>query len=66
MPKARKSEVAMARPHIEIADHRHRRPLSTRRERPCSCAAEQCDELASFQLTKLHALVACQANSITD
>jgi hypothetical protein len=38
----------MARPHIEIADHRHRRPLSTRRERPCSCAAEQGDELTPF------------------
>src|SRR5262249_25639506 len=30
-------------------DHRHRRLLRSRRERPRRCAAEKCDEIASFQ-----------------
>src|SRR5262249_32953416 len=37
------------RPRIEKADHRHRRLLRPRRERPSGCGAtKQRDELASF------------------
>jgi hypothetical protein len=35
---------------VEEPDHRHRRLLRTRRERPRRCAAEQRDELASSDL----------------
>jgi hypothetical protein len=34
--------------NVEIPNHRHRRRLRLRRERPCRCAAEECDELAPF------------------
>jgi hypothetical protein len=36
------------------------RPLRARRERPCRRAAEQRDELASFQLIELHSVPASQ------
>jgi hypothetical protein len=40
---------------IEEPDHRHRRLLPARRERPSGrCSAEQRDELATFQLIELH------------
>src|SRR5262249_16559312 len=39
---------------IEITDHRHRRLLRTRRERPRRSTAEERNELASSQLTELH------------
>jgi len=38
----------------EQSDHRKRTLLRARRERPRSCAAEQCDELAAFQMIELH------------
>jgi hypothetical protein len=45
------------RPAVEKADHRHRRLLRARRERPrCRNAAEQSDELAPLQLTELHSV----------
>ena len=34
-------------PRVEKSDHRHRRLLRARRERPCGATAEQCDEVAS-------------------
>src|SRR5262249_10491485 len=40
--------IRTGRSAVEIADHRHRRLLRARRERPCSRAAEQRDELAAF------------------
>jgi hypothetical protein len=30
---------------VDIPDHRHRRLLPTRRERPCGYSAEKCDEV---------------------
>jgi hypothetical protein len=42
---------------VDEADHRHRRLLRARVSRPrCRCAAEQCDEVAPFQLIELHPL----------
>jgi hypothetical protein len=46
----------VARLAVEEPDHRHRRLLRPRRERPRHRAAEQRDELAPFQLRELHAL----------
>src|SRR4029450_11528100 len=44
-------------PSAEISDHRHRRLLRARRERPRHrCAAEQRDELAPFQLIEEHSV----------
>src|SRR5262249_61197553 len=40
--------LSAARPPAEPADHRHRRLLRARRERPRRRAAEQCDELAAL------------------
>jgi hypothetical protein len=37
-------------PGVEESDHRHRRLLRARRERPRRCAAEQRYEFAPFQL----------------
>jgi hypothetical protein len=46
----------------EESDHRHRRLLRACRERPRSSrAAEQADELATFQLIELHSVPASQA-----
>jgi len=44
------------------SDHRHRRLLRARRERPCSgrCAAQQRDEIAPSQLIGLHSVPASQ------
>jgi hypothetical protein len=40
---------------MEKSDHRHRRLLRTRRQRPrCRRAAEQRDELAAFPLMEMH------------
>src|SRR5262245_34740381 len=42
----------------EKPDHRHRRLLRMRRDRPRDCrAAEQCDELAAFPLTEMHPIL---------
>jgi len=42
-------------------DHRHRRLLRPRRDWPSGChAAEQCDELAAFQLIELHSVPTSQ------
>ena len=47
--------VIGSRGGIEETDHRYRRSLRARRERPRGCrAAEQRDELAPFYLTELH------------
>jgi hypothetical protein len=46
----------VSRLHTDKADAQHLRLLGARRERPRGRAAEQRDELAPFQLTKLHAL----------
>src|SRR5262249_44243300 len=47
----------IGRSGVQIPDHWHRRLLRPRRERPADGrAAEQRDELAALQLTKLHAL----------
>src|SRR5262249_15595861 len=35
-------------PRVKKRDHRHRRLLRARRQRPCSCAAEKHDELAAL------------------
>jgi hypothetical protein len=48
-----------ARSGTKKSDHRHRRLLRPRRERQRRRAAEQRDELASFQLIELHR-VTCQ------
>src|SRR5262249_4943242 len=39
---------------MQESDHRHRGLLRARRERPCSRATEQRDELAPFHLTEMH------------
>jgi hypothetical protein len=36
----------------EESDHRHRRLLRARRERPCYCAAEDADEIAAFHVRR--------------
>jgi hypothetical protein len=46
--RAHKVREQVRRSTIEKPDHRHRRLLRTRRERPCRRAAEQRDELAPF------------------
>jgi hypothetical protein len=43
---------------LKESDHRHRRLLRARRERPRPRAAKQRDYLASFQPIKLHTLPA--------
>jgi hypothetical protein len=48
--------VSVWRRDVEKPNHRHRRLLRARHERPCRRTAEQPDELASFQLTQLHVL----------
>jgi hypothetical protein len=46
---------------VEKSDHRHRRLLRTRRERPSSrCASEQRDDLAPSQLIEEHSVPANQ------
>jgi hypothetical protein len=46
---------------VEKADHPYRSLFRARREWPCGgCAAEQRDELATFQLIDLHSLPASQ------
>jgi hypothetical protein len=37
------------RPAVEKSDHRHRRLLCVRRERPCGRTADERDEVAPFQ-----------------
>jgi hypothetical protein len=56
--EAGQSFLIVRRQIREHADAAHPcRLLRARRERPCSCrAAEQRDEIAAFQLTKLHPL----------
>src|SRR5262245_48483148 len=50
--------VRAGRPTIEEPDHRHRRLLRARRERPRGHrAAEQRDELAPFPLTGMHPIL---------
>jgi len=39
-------QLALGRPHAQIADHRHRLLLCARRQRPSRRGAEQRDELA--------------------
>src|SRR5262249_46333504 len=53
---------AVGRCAVEEPDHRHRRLLRARRERPCGCAAEQRDELAAFHsiTSSASALLGCQ------
>jgi hypothetical protein len=43
-----------ARSGTKKSDHRHRRLLRVRRERPCCRAAKQRDDLAPFPRTELH------------
>ena len=45
--------VGFRRSRAEISDYRHRRLLRARPERPCRSAAEQCDDLATFQPSEL-------------
>jgi hypothetical protein len=46
---------------VEEPDHRHRRLLRARRQRPRNrSAAEQRDEVPSFQLIELHSVPASQ------
>src|SRR5262249_532465 len=52
---------------VEEPNDWHHRLLRARRERPCSHrATEQRDELAAFQLGKLHPVPQSQGQSITD
>src|SRR5262249_1921071 len=47
----------VSRRAVQVSDHRHRRLLRARRERPCRrSAAEQRDELAAVQLIELHSV----------
>jgi hypothetical protein len=41
---------------VKQRDHRHRRLLRARRERPSPCTAEKRDELASLQSIEMHPL----------
>ena len=53
--------VCLGRLSIQESNHRHRRLLRSRRERPRDPrAAEQRDELASFQLIQLHPILTSQ------
>ena len=60
-----KTKCAMTTSPTHVAakpDHRHRRLLRARRQRPRGRrAAEQRDELASFQLIELHPVPASQS-----
>jgi len=42
------------------SDRRHCQLLRARRERPCCCAAEKRNELASLQLIELHSVPAAK------
>src|SRR5262245_50614429 len=50
------------RPGVEEPDHRHRRLLRARRERPRSRAAEQRDERAPFDHSITSSAVICMIN----
>src|SRR5262245_49656177 len=53
--RCRMASGAIERSTTDTADHRHRRLLRARRERPRDRpAAEERDELATFQLIELH------------
>src|SRR5262249_5162015 len=55
--------VLLGRCRIEEPDHRHRRLLRTRRDRPCSRAADERDELAPLQLIDLHSVPAANPDA---
>jgi hypothetical protein len=42
---------------VEEANHRQRRLLRARRERPSCCTAEHRDEIAPFQMIELHSVL---------
>src|SRR5262245_21565473 len=50
--------ITLSRPGADVSDHRHCRPLRTRRERPRCRTAKQRDELAPSQPVKMHAVPA--------
>src|SRR3974390_3546412 len=54
----------LGRPAIEKPDHRHRRLLRARRERPCRRATEKCDELAPLHSITPSAVVSTQGGTV--
>jgi hypothetical protein len=59
--RVRHRGIPARRPAAKEANHRHRRLLCTRNERPHRHrAAEQRDELAALQLIELHSIPASQ------
>jgi hypothetical protein len=64
--RRRKARTALGRPSVDEPDHRYRRLLRLRRERPRRSAAKEGDKLTTLQSMEMHPLPLGNNGSITD